>query len=338
VYFYINNFEKDKKVNRKDFLRSVALGGAVLTLPLGKLKSMPKLDEGCVLIPSETAGPFPLDLTENTFFFRRNITEDREGTAFKVRMRIQDVDTCEPMENVRVNIWHCDKDGNYSGYNSESGKTYLRGYQITDINGDVEFDTIFPGWYPGRICHIHFQVFVNSAYSAVSQFTFDLEARDNIYLENPTSYTKGKDPLTFNQDGIFADGYQYQLATIEKDNNGNYSSDITVNVKGATTRVGYSEMVNAKQFVISNNYPNPAKEFTIIPIEFKKSGRLIIDLYNLDGKKINNIVNENVISGYKEIKIDLSKLNISNSNLTYQLRFENSDGVFTDCKIISLKR
>jgi len=97
-------------------------------------------------------------------------------------------------------------------------------------------------------------------------------------------------------------------------------------------------MVNAKQFVISNNYPNPAKEFTIIPIEFKKSGRLIIDLYNLDGKKVNNIVNENVISGYKEIKIDLSKLSISNSNLAYQLRFENLDGVFTDCKIISVKR
>lgn len=325
-------------MNRKDFLKSVAIGGAVLTLPLGKLKSMPTVSEDCVLIPSETAGPFPLDLTENSFFFRQNIIEDRRGTPFKVRMKIQDVDTCEPMENVRVNIWHCDKDGNYSGYNSETGKTYLRGYQISDMNGDVEFATIFPGWYPGRICHIHFQVFVNSAYSAVSQFTFDLEGRDKIYEENPTEYTKGKDPLTYNQDGIFADGYQYQLATIEIDEDGNYSSDFTCNVKGATTRVGYSEMINAQQFRINNNFPNPAKEYTIIPIDFKKSGNLSIDLYDLEGRKLKSIFNGQVAQGYKEIKIDLSTLKAANSNFAYQLKFENSDGVFSDCKIITVQK
>lgn len=325
-------------MNRKDFLKSVAIGGAVLTLPLGKLKSMPKVSEDCVLIPSEQAGPFPLDLTENTFFFRQNIIEDRGGTPFKIRMKIQDVDTCEPMENIRVNIWHCDKDGNYSGYNSETGKTYLRGYQITDMNGDVEFTTIFPGWYPGRICHIHFQVFVNSAYSAVSQFTFDLEGRDKIYEENPTVYTKGKDPLSYNQDGIFKDGYQYQLAIIEMDEDGNYSSDFTCNVKGATTRVGYSEMVNAQQFRINNNFPNPAKDYTIIPIDFKKSGHLSIDLYDLDGRKLKTIFNGQVTQGYKEIKIDLSTLKTANSNFAYQLKFDNSEGVFSDCKIITVQK
>ena len=60
------------------------------------------------------------------------------------------------MQNVRVNIWHCDKDGLYSGYNTETSLTYLRGYQFTDANGEVEFITIFPGLYTGRTCHIHF--------------------------------------------------------------------------------------------------------------------------------------------------------------------------------------
>ena len=75
------------------------------------------------------------------------------------------------MPNVRVNIWHCDKDGNYSGYQSQQGLTYLRGYQMADANGEVEFITVFPGWYNGRTCHIHFQVYVSETYAAI--FTID---------------------------------------------------------------------------------------------------------------------------------------------------------------------
>src|SRR5437764_12536545 len=39
-----------------------------------------------------------------------------------------------------------------------SGKKFLRGYQITDGNGQVTFTTIYPGWYSGRAVHIHFMV------------------------------------------------------------------------------------------------------------------------------------------------------------------------------------
>lgn len=36
--------------------------------------------------------------------------------------------------------------------------TFLRGIQITDKTGAVQFDTIFPGFYMGRTNHIHFKV------------------------------------------------------------------------------------------------------------------------------------------------------------------------------------
>lgn len=64
--------------------------------------------------------------------------------------------------------------GYYSGYatanpggsapaESEEGdsandNTYLRGYQIANANGVVRFETIFPGWYTPRTCHIHVKV------------------------------------------------------------------------------------------------------------------------------------------------------------------------------------
>jgi protocatechuate 3,4-dioxygenase beta subunit len=36
--------------------------------------------------------------------------------------------------------------------------TFLRGIQMTDANGSVEFRTIFPGFYQGRVNHIHMKV------------------------------------------------------------------------------------------------------------------------------------------------------------------------------------
>ncbi|MEZ4687486.1 MAG: hypothetical protein R3B47_15900 [Bacteroidia bacterium] len=99
------------------------------------------------------------------------------------------------MQSVRVNIWHCNKDGLYSGYDGnnnpgQAGLTYLRGYQMTDANGEVEFITILPGWYNGRICHIHFQVYVSSSYAAISQLTFPIADKNAIYQANSTLYTK----------------------------------------------------------------------------------------------------------------------------------------------------
>ena len=36
--------------------------------------------------------------------------------------------------------------------------TFLRGVQITGADGAVTYETIFPGFYHGRINHIHFKV------------------------------------------------------------------------------------------------------------------------------------------------------------------------------------
>ncbi|MFD7962053.1 intradiol ring-cleavage dioxygenase [Streptomyces zaomyceticus] len=39
-------------------------------------------------------------------------------------------------------------------------KRYLRGTQLTDKHGYVEFRTVFPGWYRGRCVHVHTKVHV----------------------------------------------------------------------------------------------------------------------------------------------------------------------------------
>ncbi|QQS31092.1 MAG: hypothetical protein IPM47_09320 [Sphingobacteriales bacterium] len=327
-------------MNRKEFLKAMGIAGITLSLPASKMFSgrfRPYISDSCVLIPSETAGPFPLDLTTNIFYFRQDIREDRAGVQFNVRLKIIGNVNCEPMPDVRVNIWHCDKDGNYSGYGTQTGLTYLRGYQMTDTNGEVEFITILPGWYNGRVCHIHFQVYVSSAYAAVSQFAFDQATINTIYAANPTVYTKGEDPLTPATDSIFADGYSLQVATITPNPvTGGYDAYLEVTVQGTgTTGVGHIEKETAKQVTLGQNFPNPFSNKTVIPFELHRPAQVKLELWNLNGTKVATIDKGYLPAGNHSVDIQLKDLNLPVASYAYQIAIQNEAGTFVTYKLMT---
>ena len=325
-------------MERNTFLKTLGLGGVAASLPLGSLAASRgkfTTPSDCTLIPAETAGPFPLDLTDNTFYFRQDVREDRIGAPLHLRMRIIGTDNCQPMPNVRVNIWHCDNEGNYSGYGSEVGHTYLRGYQITDANGEVEFITTFPGWYPGRVCHIHFQVFVNSSYAAVSQLTFDHDTTNQIYSDNAALYPDGEDPLSPDTDGVFNDGYALQLSTLEAaEVPEEYDAFLEVTVEGSGTVVGVShhEMMTEKQFILGQNYPNPMVDVTTIPFTLYQSSEVTIDLWHTSGQKVYTKDLGNLGSGDHSLNLSFSDLGLAPASYVYQLTLKNPMGRFTSCK------
>lgn len=122
-------------MKRSEFLKTLGLVGAGAVLPIRGANAAPDkgrsglkktpVPEGvdCVLIPQETEGPYPLDLSGNSAMFRQDVTEGRAGIPLNVRMTIVNInDDCAPIPNARVDIWHCDKDGVYSGY-SQPGQT-----------------------------------------------------------------------------------------------------------------------------------------------------------------------------------------------------------------------
>ncbi len=331
-------------MNRKEFLKGTGLAGLGLAfaktgLSSGKISPSSEINN-CVLIPSETAGPFPLDLTENSFYLRQDVREDREGVQLNLRMKIIGQDNCEPMQNVRVNIWHCDKDGNYSGYQDQTGTTYLRGYQMTDANGEVEFVTIFPGWYNGRVCHIHFQVYVSQNYAAISQLTFDHDTVNEVYNSNSSIYTKGEDPKTPATDNIFSDGYELQLATLTlNEDTGGYESYIEVAVQGqGTVGVSNLERETAKVFELGQNTPNPFADQTSIPVTVKQPSDISLELWDLNGKKIARVFQEKNAIGEYFIKVNLEKLGIPVGSYIYQFEAVNENGVFRLPKMMTIQK
>lgn len=127
-------------------------GGAPTSVAEGRTGPRPD----CVLTPEQEEGPFYIDLAQ----VRRNVVEDRPGVPLALALTVVDADSCEPIPDAAIDIWHCDALGAYSGEPSAGteGESYLRGIQVTDRNGRAEFATIYPGQYPGRTTHVHLKV------------------------------------------------------------------------------------------------------------------------------------------------------------------------------------
>jgi protocatechuate 3,4-dioxygenase beta subunit len=332
--------------NRRDFIKWTGLAGAAVLMPMQQIfaesEAVLSGTNGCVLIPVETAGPFPLDLTANTAFFRKDIRETKTGVQLNLKLKIIGSKNCEPMQNVRVNIWHCDKDGLYSGYSEtgnqgQAGLTYLRGYQLTDAHGEVEFITILPGWYNGRICHIHFQVYVSSSYAAISQLTFDEAAKNSIYAANPGLYTKGTDPMTVDTDNVFSDGYVYQMSKlIPNTMTGGYNGSLEVTVQGSgTLGVGNIEKETAKHFTLGQNFPNPYMNETVIPFNLKQAADVAVELWDLSGKMVATVSKTGLSAGEQQITLNMHSLGLTTGNYVYQIEVTKSNGIFRQCRMMT---
>jgi hypothetical protein len=143
---------------------------------------------------------------------------------------------CAPITNALVYAWHCDKDGAYSGYNQPGnntvGHTFCRGVQMTDSTGLARFTTIYPGWYSGRITHAHFRVYLGNSLEATSQLCFPQEITRTVYSSSLYAARGQNTSVTsFSQDGIFADGEQYQLcAMTENATTGGYDAALTIGI------------------------------------------------------------------------------------------------------------
>ncbi|HET9744151.1 MAG TPA: intradiol ring-cleavage dioxygenase [Chitinophagaceae bacterium] len=220
-------------MERKKFLKSSFLGlttvltGAALA---GDDKKRNNPGDDCIVSPGETKGPFPTKTPSE--MVKSNITSDRKGIALLINLTIVDkTKDCKPLAGAQVDIWHCDKDGNYSEYgnhpmqrNDLTSAHFLRGRQTADESGRLSFVSIYPGWYSGRAPHIHLEIFDRNGRSLlITQVAFPEDVSKNVY-SSPLYSARGQADTPNERDNVFSDSLSKQMGTLS----GNISDGFTL--------------------------------------------------------------------------------------------------------------
>jgi len=191
---------------------------------------------GCGQIPDETAGPYGdiTGMSENPAYYRQDITEGKAGIPLSLMLTVVDANNgCVAVPNATVEIWHCDAEGHYSEYSQPgydgTGTTFLRGLQISDANGQVKFTTIYPGWYQGRVTHIHVEIFVNGALVKTTQFAFPESITTQVYT-TAAYVDNGQNPTNNSRDSEFSDGIEYQMLSVTGNTTNGYVGTLPLGI------------------------------------------------------------------------------------------------------------
>jgi protocatechuate 3,4-dioxygenase beta subunit len=153
----------------------------------------------CVLTTKTIAGPTWFDAHD----VRSDIRDNRPGVPLRLAFRVVQLPSCAPLPQAVVDLWQCDALGFYSGFAgaaagdggaaggrdqygdaqaaSTDAERFLRGTQMTDATGLVQFSTVYPGWYPTRTVHLHLKVHLAETTVLTTQLFFDDAVSDAVH-------------------------------------------------------------------------------------------------------------------------------------------------------------
>ena len=260
-------------LSRRDALKLLGVGGAALlascAAPNGTSTLIPATNPtigagatqapsvtaaalDCVVRPELTIGPYFVDDQINRSDIRSEPADNsvKEGVPLTLSIGVASVgnNSCTPIQNAQVDVWHCDAQGVYSGVSDRgfdtTGQKFLRGYQLTDANGRVQFLTIYPGWYSGRAVHIHFTIRTKGAdgqdYQFTSQFFFDDTLTDQVHSLQPYA-SKGQRNTRNANDNIYNGGGEQLLLNLQGDTTNGYTGAMNIGLDLTDIEVGAAD-------------------------------------------------------------------------------------------------
>jgi len=244
-------------LSRRDTLKLLGVGSAALFASLARSgatnlampTSMPRAALACVVRPELTIGSYFVDdqLNRSDIRFEPADNSVKRGAPLTLAIGVYDVANrrCTPLEGAQVDVWHCDALGHYSGVDEpgfdSTGLIFLRGFQLTDANGKVQFKTIYPGWYSGRTVHIHFMIRTTGAagqrYEFVSQLFFSDMLTDRVHAQKPYK-RKGRRNTRNADDNIYSKGGDQLLLNVTGNSSSSYIARINIGLDLTNTEVG----------------------------------------------------------------------------------------------------
>ncbi len=133
-----------------------------------------------------------------------------------------------------------------------------------------------------------------------------------ISFVNGSGTTTEVTDYSYTDKNVKAGIYYYRLKQIDLDGSFNYSNSVEVDINAPTA------------FILSQNYPNPFNPSTIIKFSLPVDSKVIINLYNTLGEKVDVLENRELSIGHHELNFDASGL--SNGIYYYTINAQGKDG------------
>ena len=288
--------------------------------------------DGLTLVPSANLTLTNLSLTKNStisnaasptavsrFYKFSATTNSFSGT---LQVNYSDGELAGLTEStLQVNVHNGTIWGNYASTTNDASNNYVLSNSLSSVALNeialagssaplpVELKSFSAGTING-------QVVLNwTTATEISNFGFDIERTS--YINHQTLFAKAGGSKSWTKVGFvkgigtsnneqnysFKDPklnmgkYEYRLKQIDLDGETEYSKSVEVSIG-----------INKDRIVLSGNYPNPFNAETIINYQMPFTGKATLIIYDLIGKEILKLVDEELEAGFYSAKFNASNL------------------------------
>ena len=267
---------KNKKENsRRQFLINSSLGA----LSLGLLPALSKAASPQSEAASENCNPTTNDYYGQGPFYTAGApmlsegmlaANDEAGTRIRISGRVMNLDCTEAIPNAEIDIWHANDAGAY-----DNEGFLLRGKVLSNAQGFYMFETIQPGLYLNgdqfRPSHIHIKVTPPGFDTLTTQIYF--AGDPHIADDAAASITSG------------AFDASYRIISLEDSADLVLEGTWDIIVDGDGVDLAVNEL-HLEKGMIYEASPNPFEEEVSIKYGVFQSGKISLEVYDINGLKV----------------------------------------------------
>jgi protocatechuate 3,4-dioxygenase beta subunit len=262
---------------RREFLRASLLA----SLSAVALPSVLRADP-CELTTADILGPYWVpDAPWRSVL----ASPDEPGTRLFIEGRISASDCATGLEGTIVDVWQASDAGCYSVVQDcpDEDPFNLRGQMLTGASGVYAFESVLPGYYPGRCRHVHFRIVPASGPRLVTQLYFQGDPRipDDPYASNPDAVNR--------------------IIPLVEDGNGALHGVFDVNLWTSATETEDPEDQFPTRTRLYPAYPNPLRSQAVIRYQTAAAAEVELSVFDAAGRRIRRLERESREPGYHTV-------------------------------------
>lgn len=163
----------------------------------------------------------------------------------------------------------------------------------------------------------------NSGFAIERKTTLDERWKEVGFVPGFGTTTERKS-YSFIDENLTMGSYRYRLKQVDFDGTFEYSNSNVV------------EVFSPEKYTLIQNFPNPFNPSTTIEFSIPQTSNVTIEVYNIVGERVANLVNRTLDAGYHRVNFNAS--NLPSGAYVYQLKASGQDGTFIETKKMLLMK